>query len=313
VLFLCHSLSIINQTKSEFKKFGFKKVGVLGGGSTCTWEDRIILSTIQSFIKLNPKKYKDKFDIVIVDECHHINNEKSQYAKVLKNLFAPRRLGFTATLPSTKYSKLVLEGLIGPVIGELTVEEGIKMEILAKPIIKMIPVTYSNFIGELKLYKDIYREGVVQNKTRNRLILIKAIDRIRRENKSVLVMVKEIAHGEVLVEMAKELFDYDLTFVRGSTDGKTREEVRTALDEKGIKGVIATAVWREGINVRSLDTIINACGGRSEIMTIQAIGRGLRLADGKTEVEIIDFLDRYKYLAQHCVERMSIYADKRWL
>jgi superfamily II DNA or RNA helicase len=104
-----------------------------------------------------------------------------------------------------------------------------------------------------------------------------------------------------------------VSFVHGTTEGKTRQQVKEALIKKKTKVVISTAVWREGIDIPSLDCVVNACGGKSEIMTIQAIGRGLRKTDEKGEVEIIDFLDPYRYLAEHAIQRMNVYYREQWI
>ena len=72
-------------------------------------------------------------------------------------------------------------------------------------------------------------------------------------------------------------------------------------------------VWKEGVDIPSLDCVINAAGGKSEIGTLQAIGRGLTKIEGKDETEIIDFLDPYKFLAQHAIMRLQIYIKQGWL
>jgi len=60
--------------------------------------------------------------------------------------------------------------------------------------------------------------------------------------------------------------------------------------------------------------VINAAGGKSEIMTLQAIGRGLRRTDTKDQVIIVDFFDSSNYyLLGHFGERISIYSENDWL
>jgi superfamily II DNA or RNA helicase len=55
--------------------------------------------------------------------------------------------------------------------------------------------------------------------------------------------------------------------------------IKNKLINKEVRCVIATTVWREGIDIPSLDCVINAAGGKSEIMTLQGVGRGLRKTD----------------------------------
>ena len=67
------------------------------------------------------------------------------------------------------------------------------------------------------------------------------------------------------------------------------------------------------MNVPALNHIVNACGMKEEKMLMQIIGRGLRIAKGKRELKFSDFLDPYKYLAEHTVRRMQVYKKKGWL
>jgi len=313
ILFLCHSLSIIDQTFTELNKFKFKNVQILGGGrKNFSKTADITLATIQTFVKLDPSKYVDFFDITVIDEAHHVQSRSSQYAKVMEKNLSPMRIGLTATLPNTTEGKLCLEGYLGPVIGEVTVQEGVEKKILAKPKVKLIPVPFTSSVGELYKYQDIYKWGIVENRTRNRIIIEEA-KKQTDQGKTVLIMVKEIAHGDNLVKMAKDLFGFEIIFVQGKTEGENRQLVQKTLDKKIIKCVVCTAVWREGINIKSLNTIILALGGKSAIQTAQALGRGLRIDKGKDAVLLADLLDPYRYLSQHAIARISLYVNNKWM
>lgn len=311
ILFLCHSISILKQTEEKMKEFGFKDVGLVAEGKK-DLSSRIILASIQSMSKINPEKYRNLFDIVMVDELHHISGKSTQYFQFLSNCNATMRIGFSATLPSSEEGKMCIEGLLGPEIGTVKQQELEDLGFVARPYISLITVPMSTRILNHKKYKDIYREGIIRNKARNRIILSLSSSRIK-ENKTVLILVKEIEHGDLLEKMARDLFDIDCLFVQGKTETDIREKIRDLFNKKKVKVVICTAVWKEGIDIPSLDTVINAASGKSEIATLQTIGRGARIVKGKTEVEIIDFLDPYKYLSQHAIMRLSIYVKENWL
>lgn len=311
ILFLCHSLDIIDQTYKELKKFNFDNIAILGGGRKDWNNARIVTSTIQTFARLDPKTYCDYFDIVICDEAHHIIDRKSQYGRVLQNLLSPIKIGFTATLPTEKEKLLSLEGLLGPVIGEVTIQQGVELGIMAKPQIILTSVPYKTSISNHYKYKELYEYGIVENRIRNKLIA-RIIRNIIGKNESVLVMVKEIRHGKIIQDIAKDLFNIDIEFIQGATEAEDRLSVKTLLEAKKKKAVICTSVWREGINIKSLNNIVNACGGKSEIMTLQSLGRGLRKTKTKDKVKIYDFVDPYRYLAEHFVQRLQIYLKNKW-
>lgn len=314
ILFLCNTKDLLQQTIDETKKYlPEMRLQVIGGGRSKVLEEDadIVLATIQSFAKIPPVQYVDFFGVVAADECHHVNDRDSQFGTVMQHCLAPVKLGFTATLPEKKQAKLALEGIVGPVLYEYTTKAGMKDKFLATPTITMIPVPVTAGISLNKRYKDIYKEGVILNRTRNGKLIQAVVDRVHK-NKSVLIMVKEIEHGDILEELLRKS-KIKPKFVQGSTEANARQATKVALTNKKIKVVISTAIWREGINIPSLDVVVNACGGKSEIMTLQAIGRGFRTTKDKDKVEVIDFLDPYRYLAEHTIQRLNVYYREKWI
>src|SRR3990167_7650559 len=297
ILFLCHTISLLKQTQEEFNRFNLGKSTIVNGTNK-DLNGQIIISTIQSFSKdkiLN--QMNDKFDIIYIDECHRVSSTTGLYAKALTKLTAPIIIGVTATLPTKKEAQLALEGLIGPVIGQLTFAEAIEKEILAVPRVKLLPVPTCEELRELRLYsstkqkdecgnyifdengnhviiRGIYDAGVVEYRKRNRIIIEAAMEQIN-QGKSVLIYVVRIDHGERLVEMAERM-GIEIIFVRGATGDEYREAIRKSMDEKRTLLTCATTCWAEGINIRTLDTIIIAGGGKSEKDLIQKCGRGDR-------------------------------------
>jgi len=292
VLILCDKVSLLNQLKEEAVK---RKI------NNCEF------STIQSFVNRDPNDYSDYFDMVIVDECHHLSGMKTMYAKVLEKMLAEYRYGFTATPPKEKAKKYALEGLIGPMIAEFTEKEAIEKKVISKPKLTLESVEFD--LPYMRKYVDFYEQGIINNIKRNKRI-IRIAKRRNRIGKTCLIMVKEIQHGENLLELANNL---NCKFIRGETKSDTREKIKLAFNDKNIMTIIATAVWKEGIDIPTLDVVINAIGGKSEIQTLQMIGRGSRVTEDKTQFEIVDFLDSCKYLAEHSIERMKIYNKKGWL
>jgi len=314
ILFLCHTKDLLQQTTDEAKKYlPEMRLQIIGGGMSKEFDEDadIVLATIQSFAKIPPENYMDYFGAIIVDECHHVNDRDSQFGIVLQHCIAPVKLGFTATLPEKTKDKLALEGIIGPILSEYSTTDGIKDGFLATPKITMIPIPTTQSISLNRKYKDIYKEGIVNNRLRNGRIIQATGDRVAN-GKSVLIMVKEVEHGDIIHDLLKKS-KIKSVFIWGSTKGEQRKETKMALSNKKIKVVISTTIWREGINIPSLDVVLNACGGKSEVMTLQAIGRGFRTAKGKDSVELIDFLDPYRYLAEHCIQRLNIYYKEKWI
>ena len=322
ILFLCHTTDLINQTYDSVKKYlpGRMVCRIGGGHQTDLFKlirkkDKgpIVIATIQSFAKISPEHYIDFFDITIVDEVHHVNDKKSQYGSVMECNLSPRRYGLTATAPKKDKEKLVNEGFFGPMISELEMDEAIEKGINAKPVVHLHPVKYNPNISDEagKSYKKFYQLGIVENKTRNKLIF-KLARRAMRKKQPVLIIIEKTMHGHLIQKFFTKK-GIDVPFVYGKTSKQEREKVKNALKQEKIMCAICSRIWREGTNIPSLRHIVNAHGMKEEKIIIQAMGRGLRTFKGKTEIKLHDFLDPYKFLAEHAILRIQVYVNQGWL
>lgn len=320
VLFLCHTIDLIKQTKKDFVSFfGEKSVFVFGGGEKADWnkiemaQESIVLATIQTFSGISPKQYSTFFDVTIIDEAHHVISLESQYGKVMLNNLSPRKYGLTATKPTDPKSILVNEGLIGKTISRLTINDGVEKKIIAKPTIKFlsVPFRHSIKIACKNDYVKFYDLGIVKNRSRNILIVKEIIENIKNKE-STLVIIEKTEHGYILQRMIKKQ-NIHVEFVHGDTSKENRDKVKEKLQNKKIKVVICSRIWKEGINIPSLNNIVNAFGLSSEISTLQSIGRGLRRNENKKTICLVDFLDPYQYLAQHAILRIQTYNEYGWI
>ncbi len=309
ILILIHTTTLVTQTAKVLVNFGMP-VSQLRSGIFYDINNIITVATHQTYIKYT---LDFQYDAVIIDETHHISDmQKGQYNTILRSLLTDRRIAFTATLPTKPKAQLALEGLVGPVIGEFTLDAAITQGIVAQPHIKIIKTPYSHEVRELNGYPNVYEQGIIKNRSRNKLIIKEAKDQILLGN-TVLILVTSIPHGEELLHIAN-LMGVQTVFLHGETDPDERELKRQQLIDRSLSIVIASNIWAEGVNIPNLNVVINAAGGRSELVTLQKIGRGLRVSEGKVGVLIVDFFDpSHKYLIDHFGHRVSIYCDNGWL
>jgi len=298
-LILVHTKTLLKQTREELARWDLKA-------------DVLMKQSFSNAVKDTPQ---DFYDIIIVDEAHHVSSFDSQYAKILKHLKAPIRIGFTATTyDKTKESYLAMEGLLGPVIGETSYEE--VKEILAKPRMKFIKVPEMGDKAKKKLkgkYQFVYEQGIVKNRKRNQLIVEEA-EKCIKDGKSVLIMVEKIEHGNILLELCELTMPGEFVFLCAEDDDKKLDEETKKFKEGKRIGVIASRIWGEGLNIKRINVVINGVGGKSEIASIQRFGRGLRKDEGKIDVLLIDMLDiNHIYFQRHSIERLCFYSDIGWL
>ena len=310
VLWLCHTKDLMSQTAKEAEKFFPRQVGCIGD-SSCITEKFLTVATRQSFIKL-VDDLGTAYDVVIVDETHHVSSFLGAYPEILAKVMAPIRIGLTATTRTEQESLLAMEAFIGPVIGEFTIDEGREQGYMAHPKIRLIKLTKNQTVNELRKYDEVYEAGVVRNLERNRIIM-QCVKEYSEAGKSNLIVVNKITHGRLLQSLMQHN-GIESVFVEGSTDTESRDLAKKYLNERNLKCVICTTVWKEGINIPELDVVINAAGGRSELVTLQSIGRGLRRTATKEELIIVDFFDpSHRFLIEHLGYRLTLYMDMKWL
>ena len=75
--------------------------------------------------------------------------------------------------------------------------------------------------------------------------------------------------------------------------------------------IIGTRIFQTGVDIPCITHFINARGLKSEIATIQALGRALRTTDEKSTVEVFDFYDNPRYLLKHSQQRLKTYKDQK--
>ena len=311
VLWLCHTKDLLYQTAKEAEAFFNKKcIGIIGDGQKET-NKFLTVATRQSFKDL-ADDLGTSYDIVIVDEAHHLTSFKGEYEKILHKIFAPIRIGLTATLPTDPEAKLAFEALIGPMIGEFSINEGIDQGFMATPKIKIIKIPKLQRIRDLRKYSDVYEQGVVRRLDRNRII-VDLIKKYTSQNLSCLVVVNHIEHGNLLMSMCRAN-GLDTQFINGDTTTDDRMSAKQGLNTGHVQSAICTTVWKEGVNIPELNVVINAAGGKSEINTLQSIGRGLRRTEAKSELIIHDFFDAsHPYLLDHFGDRITLYMEQGWL
>ena len=318
-LIIVNSQDLLFQTSDKAKEFFPGEVGIIGAGIDNP--KRITVATVQSLVKSVEieKEWFNSIDIVITDESHHLSSlappfdtgKGGTYARVLSVINAPIRLGFTATLPYIEEGKFALEGYIGPVISRKKISEVDRLAKI-KIILKKLPITLA--AREAKSYQEVYKFAVTFNSRRHKLVLQTA-DNLVKAGRTVLILVTIVQHGNNILDMARRLFPHlKIEFVWSKIPGTARKIIKEDLNSKKVDVVIADAVWKEGVDIPTLGAIINAAGGKSEILTLQSIGRGLRTVEGiKEDVILVDIWDpSHRYIKDHFSERLVLYFSEKW-
>ena len=316
-LVVVQTKDLLYQTSERLQSYLGKEVGVIGDShfSDCD----ICVATIQTlnsfYTRHGVKELCKRFasnKILICDESHHISHNKT--FDILMQIPGWHRYGMSGTpLNRGALNDLKLIACTGPVITEISNAELIAMEFSAVPHIYFhdvpLEATHSHVSWDAT-YEAAYDSQIVRNMSRNIIITDIAAEAVMTG--TVMIIVTRIVHGYLLLDALElsVLFE-DIVFVNG---GSEMEQRRAALDRLATGEhiiVIATNIFDEGVDVPAMDTLILACGGKSQLKLLQRIGRGMRKKEGVNILNIHDFIDgSNKYLLKHSEERLHVYKEE---
>ena len=245
---------------------------------------------------------------ILVSNCHASGNYT--YSTVLqKCINANYRYGLSGTpLDRGEIDSMRLIAYTGPVIERVTNTELIDLGVSAKPTVYMHKADTTGCANNFHAnYPEAYSELIVYNDARNKQI----VDLVKKglaEDKIVMILVKQIAHGRVL-QMRLESEGIDVDFCFGGSGKEERYININKLRKKISKVLIMSRIGETGIDIPSIDVLIRASGGKSTVSTLQSIGRGLRAKKGQDNViDYHDFIDSgNSYLNSHSKARIKDY------
>ena len=155
--------------------------------------------------------------------------------------------------------------------------------------------------GQSKPAKNILKEGMDVITTLGSALKDK---KIQQKPSRTLIIVKDLKHAEILHSNIPNSFKLE-----GKDDLGIRKKTIDAFKDDKISVLIGTTIMQTGIDIPEITHLINARGLKSEIATLQALGRALRIHKSKNRVFIYDFFDRAPYLEKHAKERIKSYKS----
>jgi superfamily II DNA or RNA helicase len=320
-------VDLLYQMHEIFEKMLGTKVGIIGDGvadvqriNVCSvWtavtalgkkyipvddEDCAKKELVQEANKSKISKAIREAEMAIFDECHMLATDTLQEINSASKA-AYYKYGFSGTPWRDDGADMLIEAVCGNTIIEVTASELINDGFLVQPTIHFISVPELDGLAEQ--YQSIYRQYVVENEIRNEKI-VKAAEKLVDSGRKVLILVKNIKHGEILLnELEGKRVVY---FVKGDVDSDERNAIRKDFIDGKIQIIIATVIYDQGIDLPILDSLILAGSGKSSGRALQRIGRVIRPYKNKKDAIVVDFIDNAKYLLNHTAERIKIYRTE---
>ncbi len=291
LLFVAHRDEILTQSLATFRavlregSFGEKWTGA----ETPT-QDRHLFASVQKLARVDLGELApDRFDVLVVDEFHHA--EAPTYARLLKHFHPRLLLGLTAT-PERADGLSVLDWFDGHVAAELRVWDALDRGLLA-------PFQYFGVHDNTDLRSVSWRGGyevtdleMVYTGNQARVMLI--LEQLRRyvpdpAKMRALGFCVSVAHARFMAQEFQQV-GIRAEAVLGDTSPEQRRQAVQALRKGRLQVLFTVDVFNEGVDVPEVDTVLLLRPTQSATIFIQQIGRGLRRAEGKECLTVLDFI-----------------------
>ncbi|MCR5628728.1 DEAD/DEAH box helicase [Eubacterium sp.] len=312
VLFLVHRGQLARQTKKSYEKVFAKTVsmGLVGAGYK-EYDKDYVFATVQTLNKDEYlKKYSvDEFDCIILDEAHH--SSANTYQRVM-DYFKPKLwLGMTAT-PDKRDDDIegnnIYEIFDHQIAYEIRLKQAMEEDLLC-------PFHYFG-ISDISLLRDNeIKSKKISEKDFNMLTGSERVNHIINKARFYgysgnrvkgLIFCSRIDESIALSKKFNEIVNPETgrKFRTIALNGDASEEARQsaferlAMDETedGIEPldyIFSVEILNEGVDIVEVNQVIMLRPTQSPIVFIQQLGRGLRKADGKEYVVILDFIGNY--------------------
>ncbi len=295
-LFIVHREQIAKQAINSFKRvFGKSKNFGLVSGTSREYEAEYLFSTMQMMAKpeVRERFKEDEFDIIIIDEVHRAGAES--YQKIMEYFKPKFWLGMTAS-PDRMDGFNIYELFDHNIAYEIRLQQALEENMLC-------PFHYFG-ITDLEIDGEVF-DDTTGIKNFSRLVCNERVDYIIEKAKYYgfsgdrvkgLIFCSRMNEGRELSEKFN-LRGYNTVFLCGSDSQEYREECVERLTNDGredrLDYIITVDIFNEGVDIPEINQVIMLRPTESPIIFIQQLGRGLRKAENKEYVVVLDFIGNY--------------------
>lgn len=297
LLFVAHREEILKQSLYTFRavlkdaNFGEMFVGAFKPDSI----DNLFMS-IQTFNSQNftEKTTPDFYDYIVVDEFHHA--AAPTYQKLLAYYQPKILLGLTAT-PERMDGKSILPYFNNRIAAEIRLPEAIDRKLLC-------PFQYFGVTDTVDLDKLKWANGGYDKVELSKIYSLSGMVANRRADHVVSSLLKYVTDIDavkglgfcVTIEHAEFMSNYfnqhgiPSMFLTGKSPDEERKTAKDRLVSGEIRFIFVVDIYNEGVDIPEVNTVLFLRPTESLTIFLQQLGRGLRLAEDKECLTVLDFI-----------------------
>jgi len=295
-LVLAHREELLTQAVAKIKLvFPDADIGILKAEERGGLSAEVCVASIQTAARHIPELVERGFSLLICDEAHHAVSPS--YLRVFEELGfmgedrGKLLIGVTAT--AYRGDKAGLGGVFQKITFERSILAMMRAGYLCD--VRGLEVRTSATLARVHTRAGDFAldelAAVVDTPERNKLIAESYLE--QGEGRRGVVFCVNVAHAQNVAAALKEC-GVPCAAVWGDMPGEDRREVLARFAAGDLQVLTNCAVLTEGWDCPDVDLIMMARPTKSRGLYVQCVGRGLRLAPGKSDCLLIDFVDAAK-------------------
>ena len=297
MLFVAHREEILRQSRYTFQNIlRDPNFGELFVGSSRPANLEHLFVSIQTVNSqaLCERLSVDYYDYIVVDEFHHA--AAPTYQRLLGHFQPQLLLGLTAT-PERMDGKSVLDYFGGRIAAEIRLPEAIDRKLLCP--FQYFGVADTVDLDELRWVRGGYDKNELTNLySLNRAVaqrraahILQSLDRYVTDIDAVkgLGFCVSIEHARFMADYFNEHGVPSLCLVGQSSD-EERYTAKKRLVSGELRFLFVVDIYNEGVDIPEVNTVLFLRPTESLTVFLQQLGRGLRLAEDKECLTVLDFI-----------------------
>lgn len=284
VLIMAHRGELLDQAADKlFKVTGLKAAVEKADQTAKNSFYSVTVGSVQTLMREKRLEQfpQDYYDTIIVDEAHHILADS--YQKVLGYFSEAKVLGVTATADRT--DKKNLGEFFESLAYEYTLPDAIKNKYLSPMKAMTIPLKID--LSGVSVSAGDFKASEVGSALDPYLYQI-ADEMVKNcKDRKTVVFLPLVATSKKFRDILNEK-GFKAAEVNG--ESKDRAEILEDFDNGKYNVLCNSMLLTEGWDSPEVDCVIMLRPTKSRPLYVQCIGRGLRLAEGKEDCLILDFL-----------------------
>ncbi|MCF3139109.1 DUF3427 domain-containing protein [Paenarthrobacter sp. AR 02] len=297
LLFVAHRQEILKQSLRTYRNvLQDGSFGELYVGEHKPEHWKHLFASVQSLASLGVQTFEvNQFDVVVIDEFHHAL--APTYRQLIDYLQPQQLLGLTATPERGDGGNVAKEFFEGRTASELRLWDALDADLL-------VPFHYFGVSDDVDLSRLEWRRGnydtgqldrlYTGNDARAAKVIRELQDKVvGTEHMRAIGFCVSVQHAHYMARVFNDAGIRSVA-VDGGTDEVARADALNQLRNREINCIFAVDIFNEGLDIPEVDTILMLRPTQSATIFLQQLGRGLRRADDKAVLTVLDFIGQQR-------------------